>query len=59
MGYDRGSDIPNADTHVSRIRSKLGLIPNNGWQLKGVYGHGYRLEQVSGDEAWKKPEVML
>jgi hypothetical protein len=44
---------------VSRIRSKLGLIPNNGWQLKGVYGHGYRLEQVSGDGAWKKPEVML
>lgn len=47
------------DTHVSRIRSKLGLIPNNGWQLKGVYGHGYRLEQVSGDGAGKKPEVIL
>jgi DNA-binding response OmpR family regulator len=37
------------DTHVSRIRNKLGLIPSNGWQLKGVYGHGYRLERDSAD----------
>ena len=37
------------DTHVSRIRNKLGLLPKNGWQLKSVYKHGYRLEQVSRD----------
>ena len=37
------------DTHVSRIRNKLGLVPNNGWQLKGVYAHGYRLEQIASD----------
>jgi two-component system, OmpR family, response regulator RegX3 len=37
------------DTHVSRIRNKLGLVPRNGWQLKSVYGHGYRLDQFSGD----------
>jgi len=37
------------DTHVSRIRNKLGLMPSNGWHLKGVYGHGYRLEQVRSD----------
>jgi DNA-binding response OmpR family regulator len=35
------------DTHVSRIRSKLGLVPKNGWQLKAVYAHGYRLEEVA------------
>jgi two-component system response regulator RegX3 len=34
------------DTHVSRIRNKLGLMPRNGWQLKSVYAHGYRLQQV-------------
>lgn len=33
------------DTHVSRIRNKLDLRPENGWQLKAVYQHGYRLEQ--------------
>jgi DNA-binding response OmpR family regulator len=37
------------DTHVSRVRNKLGLMPRNGWLLKSVYGHGYRLEQVSRD----------
>lgn len=31
------------DTHVSRIRAKLGLIPMNGWRLTAVYRHGYRL----------------
>jgi|KBSSwiStaDraftv2_1062776.scaffolds.fasta_scaffold460377_1 two-component system response regulator RegX3 len=34
------------DTHVSRVRSKLRLLPEHGWKLSAVYGHGYRLEQV-------------
>src|SRR5262245_2830534 len=33
------------DTHVSRIRGKLGLFRERGWELKAVYGHGYRLER--------------
>ncbi len=34
------------DTHVSRIRSKLGIRPENGWQLRAIYQHGYRLSPV-------------
>jgi two-component system response regulator RegX3 len=34
------------DTHMARVRSKLGLIPQHGWRLSVVYGHGYRLEQL-------------
>lgn len=34
------------DTHVSRIRSKLGLKPDNGFRLVPVYSFGYRLEQL-------------
>ncbi len=34
------------DTHVSRIRNKLGLLPENGWKLSAVYQHGYRLERL-------------
>lgn len=33
------------DTHVSRIRRKLGLGPEVGWRLQPVYQHGYRLER--------------
>lgn len=40
------------DTHISRIRGKLGLIPDNGWRLSAVYQHGYRLERI--DEAAEK-----
>jgi len=35
------------DTHVSRLRSKLGLVPEHGWKLSAVYQHGYRLESVT------------
>lgn len=34
------------DTHVSRLRNKLKLIPENGWRLNAIYQHGYRLEQL-------------
>ena len=33
------------DTHVSRLRKKLGLDGENGWRLNAVYQHGYRLER--------------
>ncbi len=34
------------DTHVSRIRKKLGIASQNNWQLVSVYQHGYRLEKL-------------
>jgi len=35
------------DTHVSRVRTKLGLHPEHGFQLIPIYSFGYRLEQVA------------
>ncbi|RMX03005.1 DNA-binding response regulator [Corticibacter populi] len=32
------------DTHVSRLRAKLDLTPENGYVVNAVYGVGYRLE---------------
>ena len=37
------------DTHASRVRTALGLIPEHGWRLTAVYGHGYRLEQCKSE----------
>lgn len=34
------------DTHISRIRSKLGISPSVGWQLSSVYQRGYRLSRI-------------
>jgi DNA-binding response OmpR family regulator len=48
--WSRNIEIPSRtmDTHVSRVRSKLQLRPENGFRLAPVYSYGYRLEQVSG-----------
>lgn len=34
------------DTHMSRIRNKLQIKPENGWRLNSIYQHGYRLERL-------------
>ena len=46
--WGRGPEEPSRslDTHISRLRSKLNLRPDNGFLLSAVYGLGYRLEAV-------------
>ncbi len=39
-------DTRTVDVHVSHLRSKLKLVPENGWKLTSVYRQGYRLEHV-------------
>jgi len=46
-GLSAAIDTRTIDTHISRIRQKLHLVPENGWRIKAVYQHGYRLEQIS------------
>lgn len=45
-GLNADVDTRTVDTHVSRIRRKLGIAPDNGWQIIPVYGYGYRVERV-------------
>ena len=42
------------DTHMSRIRSKLGIVPESGWRLSSIYQHGYRLEKLSLEDESSK-----
>lgn len=45
-GHKGELNTRTVDTHVSRVRSKLGIGPANGWRLSAVYHHGYRLESL-------------
>ncbi|MEO7495203.1 MAG: response regulator transcription factor [Massilia sp.] len=44
----RETAVPSCtmDTHVSRVRNKLQLRPENGFRLVPVYSYGYRLEKL-------------
>jgi DNA-binding response OmpR family regulator len=43
------------DMHISRIRTKLNLRPENGFRLSPVYSYGYRLERLGDDDAAGEP----
>ncbi len=43
-GQSADLNTRTVDAHISRIRRKLGLTPENHWKLSSVYQYGYRLE---------------
>jgi DNA-binding response OmpR family regulator len=45
-GINADVDTRTVDTHVSRLRKKLGLDGSKGWKLVPVYGVGYRFERT-------------
>jgi DNA-binding response OmpR family regulator len=48
--WGHGTEITTrtVDTHISRVRTKLGLVPEQGWRLSAIYHYGYRLESLAG-----------
>lgn len=46
-GRSAAINTRTVDTHVSRVRKKLGLVPEEGWRLSSIYQQGYRLELLS------------
>ena len=45
MGFQSRLEFARLDMLVSRVRNRLALLPEDGWRLRALYGHGYRLEQ--------------
>jgi DNA-binding response OmpR family regulator len=45
-GINADVDTRTVDTHISRLRKKLGLDGSKGWKLVPVYGVGYRFERM-------------
>ncbi|RJF94224.1 response regulator transcription factor [Sphingomonas cavernae] len=46
--WGRNPDLPTRtlDSHISKIRTKLGLRPDRGFRLTPIYSYGYRLEAM-------------
>jgi DNA-binding response OmpR family regulator len=49
-GHGAELNTRTLDVHISQIRIKLRLRPENGLTLSSIYGFGYRLEWLSGEQ---------
>ena len=43
-GYDYFGDSRTVDSHIKRLRAKLDKYEHEGWDIKTIWGVGYRFE---------------
>lgn len=43
-GWDYEGDSRTVDSHIKRLRAKLDVAPHPGWEIKTVWGVGYKFE---------------
>ena len=48
-GYDYFGDTRTVDSHIKRLRAKLDEFAHDGWEIKTIWGVGYKFE-VNVDE---------
>jgi len=46
-GHASGIQTRTIDTHISRLRKKLQLNRDHGWELVAIYQFGYRLDRLN------------
>ena len=43
-GFDYFGDTRTVDSHIKRLRAKLDEVPHDGWDIKTIWGVGYKFE---------------
>ena len=43
-GYDYFGDSRTVDSHIKRLRAKLDNYEHDAWEIKTIWGVGYRFE---------------
>ena len=49
-GYDYYGDSRTVDSHIKRLRSKLDVFPHDNWDIKTIWGVGYKFENRSHEK---------
>ncbi len=49
-GYDYYGDCRTVDSHIKRLRAKLDEYPHDKWNIKTVWGMGYKFEVSENNE---------
>ena len=49
-GYDYYCDCRTVDSHIKRLRAKLDEYPHDKWNIKTVWGMGYKFEVAENNE---------
>lgn len=49
-GYDYYGDNRTVDSHIKRLRAKLDEYEHSGWEIKTIWGVGYKFEVISSAE---------
>jgi DNA-binding response OmpR family regulator len=45
-GFDYFGDTRTVDSHIKRLRTKLDEVPHPGWEIKTIWGVGYKFGAV-------------
>lgn len=43
-GFDYYGDTRTVDSHIKRLRAKLDEVPHDGWEIRTIWGVGYKFE---------------
>lgn len=46
-GFDYYGDTRTVDSHIKRLRAKLDEVPHDGWEIRTIWGVGYKFEVTS------------